>query len=147
MVNRISVEDFNKLNGSFFKTNKKDTRKSREKELEDLWRELIKLRVGYKCEYPNCPKTEHLNSHHIYSRIHKSTKYDPDNGMCLCAGHHTLTSLSAHHDPDFKEIIIKNGIRTAEFYQKLKMRAFTPAKIDINLIKLDLENELRKYSK
>jgi|ERR1035437_4448041 hypothetical protein len=146
MPQKISIEEFNKLNGSFFKTKKKDTRKKTEKDLLSLWQEIIKSRVGYKCEYPNCNKSEYLNAHHIYSRIHKSTKFDPDNGMCLCSGHHTLTSLSAHHDPDFKEIIIKAGVRTAAFYQKLKMRAFTPAKLDLNLVRLDLENELRKYS-
>lgn len=137
----------NSRTGSIFKVKIKDSRKKSEKDLLNLWQELIKLRAGYKCEYPNCPKTEYLNAHHIYSRIHKSTKFDPDNGMCLCSGHHSLTSLSAHHDPDFKDIIIKSGVRTAELYQKIKMRAFTPAKLDLNLIRLDLENELKKYKR
>ena len=141
----LSNEKLNKLNGSCFKTKKKDTRKKSENELMDLWQKIIKSRAGYKCEYPNCYKTDYLNAHHIYSRIHKSTKFDPDNGMCLCSGHHTLTSLSAHHDPDFKDIIIKAGVRTAELYQKIKMRAFTPAKLDLKLVRLDLENEMKKY--
>jgi len=141
-----NIKSINRFTGSIFKTFPKDNRKKNEKELLDLWQQIVKLKAGYKCEYPNCHKTDNLNAHHIYSKIHKSTKFDPDNGMCLCSGHHTLTNLSAHHDPDFKETIIKNGVRSTEFYQKLKMRAFTPSKIDLNLIRLDLENELRKYS-
>jgi len=114
--------------------------------LLDLWREVVFLRAGYRCEYPGCRRgnREYLNPHHIYSRIHGSTKFDPDNGMCLCSGHHTLNENSAHHDPEFKEIIIANGVRTREFYDKLRMRAFSPCKNDYNLIKIALEQEIKR---
>ncbi len=85
MLSKITIEKFNKLNDSFFKTKKKDSRKSVEKYLFDLWQEIIKLRVGYKFEYPNCNKTEYLKTHYIYSKINKSTKFGPDNGMCFCS--------------------------------------------------------------
>lgn len=116
-----------------------------DKELLALWREVVFKQAGGRCEYPGCRKAEYLNAHHIYSRSHRSTRYDPSNGMCLCSGHHTLNRNSAHHDPDFKEIIIAAGVRTREFYDRLRFRAFTPAKTDRWLIKLDLENEVKKY--
>jgi hypothetical protein len=37
MPQKINIEEFNKLNGSFFKTKKKDTRKKTEKDLLSLW--------------------------------------------------------------------------------------------------------------
>lgn len=118
------------------------------KELDKLWRECALLKYGNKrgnyCEYPNCKKTDYLNVHHIYTRSHYSTRWDIDNAMILCSGCHSLNTNSAHHDPDFKEIIIANGIRTREFYDKLRMRAFTPAKNDLNLIKIALEQEIKK---
>ncbi len=116
-----------------------------DKELLSIWQEIIKVRAKYKCEYPNCRKTEYLNAHHIHSKSKKSTRYDTDNGICLCSGHHSLNNNSAHKDPDFKSILIENNIRTKEFFEKLRYRAFQPAKLDLNLIKLDLLNQLKKY--
>ena len=116
-----------------------------DKELLGLWQQIVKLRAKGVCEYPNCGKKEYLNAHHIYSRSHKSTRYEPDNGMCLCSGHHSLTRNSAHKDPEFKDIIIKAGVRTVDFYTTLRFRAFQPAKLDLNAVKLYLKQELKKY--
>ena len=114
------------------------------KELLNLWQQIIKAKANYKCEYPNCRKTEYLNAHHIHSKSKRSTRYDPDNGICLCSGHHSLNNNSAHKDPDFKSILIENNIRTKEFFEKLKFRAFQPAKLDLNAIKIYLLNELKR---
>jgi len=66
--------------------------------LDDAWSELVKLRAGNKCEY--CGKKSPLNSHHIFSRSKKSTRWLPENGICLCVGHHTFSStFSAHKTP------------------------------------------------
>jgi len=118
-----------------------------EKRLMGLWQEIVKKRAGYRCEYANCRKTEHLNAHHIYSKSRRSTRYDPDNGICLCASHHSLGNDSAHKNPNFKDIIIKGGVRSQEFWEKLERRAYTPQKLDKNLTYLDLINELSKYDK
>ena len=69
-----------------------------DKQLDDAWSKKVKELAGYKCEY--CGKTSPLNSHHIYSRSKKSTRWDVDNGVCLCVGHHTFSSsFSAHKTP------------------------------------------------
>ena len=114
-----------------------------DKELLKLWREVVLKKAGNKCEYPGCNKTEYLNAHHIHSKSKRSVRYDPDNGIILCAGHHTLNNNSAHKDPDFKDIIIQAGVRTKEFFDKLRLRAFAPAKLDLNAVKLDLLNQLK----
>ena len=54
-------------------------------------------------------------------------RYDPLNGICLCAYHHTMGSFSAHSDPDFKDRIISTGVRTPEWRESLtEKRNLTP---------------------
>jgi hypothetical protein len=103
---------------------KKSTRNGKKKVSEarllKLWGDIVKEKAGWKCEYPDCTvKSTQLHRHHFYSRKHKAIKYDPDNGLCLCAQHHVLGSFSAHQDPDFKDKIIVAKVRSAEWREKL----------------------------
>ena len=73
----------------------KQNRKKRRKptnwdaKLDKLWSLLVKHRAGWRCEY--CGSREKvLNSHHIYSRSNRSTRWDLENGVCLCGKHHTI---------------------------------------------------------
>ena len=99
------VERFEKLNG--YKrpkqcTKKKDsTAKKKQdsdawlnKKLDELWSRAVRKR-GY-CEL--ClkqPPEVVLHAHHIYSRRHYQTRWDVDNGVCLCTGCHLY---KAHKD-------------------------------------------------
>ena len=68
--------------------------------LDTAWSLLVKLRAGMKCEIENCKHKPTLNSHHIFSRKNRSTRWDVNNGICLCVGHHTMSSKkSAHGNP------------------------------------------------
>jgi hypothetical protein len=99
-----------------------------------LWSEVVKLYDNNKCAY--CGKTTYLNSHHIFSRTNRSTKYDLNNGITLCAGHHTLSStFSAHKTPaEFIEWIKeKRGIK---WYEELRARAKTMVKSNKSLDEL-----------
>lgn len=65
--------------------------------LDKAWSLLVKLRAGQKCEIENCKHKPTLNSHHIFSRKNAATRWDVNNGICLCVGHHTMSSkFSAH---------------------------------------------------
>jgi len=111
------------------KPKKEKRKKVSDRHLLKLWAEKVKERSGYRCEYPCCTvRTSQLHPHHIYSRRHAATRYDPDNGMCLCAHHHTLGSESAHHDPDFKEKIIAGGVRTRVDFDFLRYKKETITK-------------------
>ena len=115
-----------------------------DKQLDTLWSELVKLRAGGKCEY--CRRPDTLNSHHIFSRSKRSTRWDERNGACLCAGHHTLSStLSAHKTPiEFIEFLREK--RGEEWYKILRLRAMTlAAGLDKKLIKVYLKQEIKKY--
>ena len=87
--------------------------------LDKLWSDKVKS-VG-KCDY--CGKTSYLNSHHIFSRSNYSVRWDLDNGICLCSGHHTLSSsFSAHKSPaEFTIYIIEK--RGQEWFDSLRSKA------------------------
>lgn len=82
---------------------------------------LVRLRAGNRCEH--CGVWGVMNAHHIFSRINYSTKYDLDNGICLCRGCHTMSSkFSAHKTPlEFALWVIEK--RGQERYDNLKRKA------------------------
>ena len=69
--------------------------------IDVVWSELVKVRAGHKCEY--CGSRTTLNSHHVFTKNNRATRWDPDNGMCLCAFHHRLGNFSAHGSPAFTD--------------------------------------------
>lgn len=103
LANTCSPKCFEKLK----KTKEKEKRKiDREKKAisvsalgkkaDTLW--SIVIRQAGACEY--CGKTENLNAHHIFGRNNKSVRWEVSNGICLCAGCHTFSSVfSAHKNP------------------------------------------------
>lgn len=93
------------------------------KRLDDLWSEKIKERDGHKCVH--CGKTSYLNSHHIFSRSKRSTRWYLPNGITLCVTCHTFSSkFSAHKSP--LEFILwikeRNG---DDWYEDLRRQANT----------------------
>lgn len=109
----------------------------KEKYLLDLWAEAVKIKYDYKCAY--CGKTNKqvkLNSHHIFSRRHKATRYDLENGICLCVGHHKFYPFSAHESPAF--VIWMVDFIGQEKYNELKVKA--------NQIKKWTEKEKREIA-
>ena len=85
-----------------------------------LWGNIVRERADWRCEYPDCTvHATQFHPHHFYSRRHLSIRYDPQNGLCLCAHHHTMGAFAAHSDPDFKDRIISTGVRTPEWREEL----------------------------
>ena len=69
-----------------------------EETLDRLWSKIVKQRAG-SCA--KCGRKLTLNAHHIIGRRNKRTRWDLDNGICLCASCHALSSVfSAHQTPD-----------------------------------------------
>ena len=53
------------------------------KKNDKLWSEIIKIRAGYRCEV--CFATGRLNAHHwAEGRANKRTRWNLNNGVCLC---------------------------------------------------------------
>jgi hypothetical protein len=89
-------------------------KKTEIKKLDDLWSKKVKG-IGI-CEM--CGRRDYLNAHHIYSRSNRSVRWDLNNGICLCSGHHTLCNDSAHKAPaDFIDWV--KDYRGKEWWEKL----------------------------
>lgn len=101
-----------------------------------LWARKIRERAGGKCEY--CGKADGLNSHHIFSRSNRTTRWDPDNGVSLCVAHHVFGNFSAHKSPiEFLEWL--KGVRGEEWYARLRKNAYAVGKVDARAFKERLE--------
>ena len=104
------------------KKKKKSNRKVLRKQLDKIWSEVVRKRANNICEYKTCKKTTYLNTHHIFSRSNLSVRWDLNNGICLCSGHHTLTNDSAHKNPiEFVEWLKKE--RGDQWYNELRLKA------------------------
>lgn len=117
--------------------------KHQDRVLLDLWREIVFTKADHKCEL--CGSTrKKLDPHHIFGKRKKSTRYDPQNGVALCAyGCHKYGKYAAHEHPEwFRRWLIERIGENA--YEILYVRSRTPAKIDYKLTKLYLEKELEK---
>jgi len=101
----------------------KTGRQKLKKQLDAFWSLVVKQRDGNKCVVVNCGKTTHLNSHHIFGKRNMATRFDLENGICLCSGHHTLNTFSAHQSPAFEDWI-KEYIG-GERYNRIKVKSFT----------------------
>ena len=85
------------------------------------WSFAVKKRAGFKCEH--CGKHTGLNSHHIFSRSNRATRWHVPNGICLCVACHTFSSkFSAHKTPtEFTEWLKEHLGEDA--YGSLRLRA------------------------
>jgi len=101
---RVAMEKKTKENTKIKVRKEKATDKKRNSisyltwKADDLWRDAVKINYWYRCAYCNKWNDEvQLHSHHLFTRSRKSTRFDIDNWICLCASHHTLSSeFSAH---------------------------------------------------
>ena len=116
----------------------KTPRKDISKLLDVAWSAKVKERDGFMCQ--KCgSKDKQLNSHHIFSRSHKSTRWDIDNGITLCAGCHTLGNGSAHKDPkDFMEWL--TPILGENFINKLEWKSKSTCKYSIGELEVLLSS-------
>lgn len=120
-----------------------------ESRLDDAWSLLVKLKAGNKCEIQRCGKTR-IQSHHIYTRRNKSTRWETMNGVCLCAWHHTLNSkFSAHGTPIlFTDWLIKE--RGQNYVDILTIKANHTSKLfpfEKQVLLDELNKEVREYTK
>jgi hypothetical protein len=112
--------------------------------LDTLWREIVLIKAGYKCEISG--DTKELQAHHYYGKSTNALRYNTDNGICLTKQNHILGIHS--HDPSrsmpiqaaLLEIIIN---RSPRLLDKLMMQK-NLLKVDLKYIKIDLENQLKE---
>ena len=113
-----------------------------EKELDDLWSKVI-TQKGV-CELKGIDGREcklRLTGAHIISRNYKITRWDYENGICLCWGHHYYYT---HHAEEWKMRV--DQIRSEGYYQRIWERAWNngqKAVLDLEAIKQNLIKAIR----
>ena len=133
-----------KLKKQKAKTKKANSVSSLTKKADKLWSEAVKIEYNHECQY--CWKKEYLNSHHLFTRARRATRWDIDNGMCLCSGCHTLSSkFSAHQTPlEFFEWL--EWIRGRDWIDNLSKRSRAICSVSSELLH-DKIKELELYIK
>ncbi len=116
-----------------------------DKKLDDAWSELVKLRAGMVCEY--CGTSRNLNSHHIFSRSKKSTRWDVINGICLCVGHHVFSSKFSAHKTSVEFFLWLEQKKGRDYIDRLRLKAHSIAKwskFEKEIILKDMQQEIKK---
>ena len=101
------------------------------------WANSVKERVGWKCEY--CGKNKEqtvLHSHHIFSRRHLGTRWELNNGICLCTEHHLYL---AHRDTATFMLWLQRNKGTT-FIETLEIKAHGITKYSTSELKLIAKN-------
>ncbi len=112
--------------------------------LDILASKIVRLRANGICEIGGEYKGyEKLMACHCFGRGNKKVRYDLDNMVAGCLGHHQRMDA----DPEMKiEVFTKRLGKLG--YMDLKRRAYWPTlnKVDTKVIKMFLEQELKKYA-
>ena len=113
--------DCSKIGNKKLVKKKASVRKNDKKKKDIEWAKAVKERDGFRCVY--CGSKDYLNSHHIFSRNNLSTRFDLDNGITLCAKHHTFSNeFSAHKTPTEFTYWLEE-LKGKDFIEKLGQRA------------------------
>ena len=78
------------------RTNSKVPAKGRLRDIADsLWSLAVRIDWAYRCAI--CDHRGNLNSHHLIPRQHTATRYDLQNGICLCKRCHQFCPKRSPH--------------------------------------------------
>lgn len=115
-----------------------------EKKADDLWSKAVKVNYSSCCQH--CCTTENLNSHHLFTRSRRATRWEIENGICLCASHHTFSQeFSAHKTPaKFKEWFV--GVKWEKHYNDLEKKSRSIFKVTPEFLKEKIQ-ELEEFIK
>lgn len=98
-------------------------KRSEIKKLDKLWSKKVKEDAGFRCEV--CGKSNdecQLHPHHFWGRRIRATRWLLENGICLCASHHTMGLQSAHESPAWF-IKYMRDLRGEEWYKSLEIQS------------------------
>ncbi len=119
---------------------RKASRKTLKKECTALMHDIVLARADNKCE--RCGGINLLCASHIKSKgTYRSLEYDPDNLKCLCYRCHIHWW---HKEPTDAIDWLKDKWPGRK--ERLDLKAQTLSKIDLELVRLDLKQQLLKYT-
>jgi hypothetical protein len=91
--------------------------------LLNLFRVVVGLKAGLRCEFPGCPAYgQDLNPHHHFGKDN-AVRYDPECALWLCTPHHTGEKPSAHLTPLlFEEALLINNVRSLKWIEQGRIK-------------------------
>ncbi len=108
-------------------------------EADRLWSLAVRMRDKFTCQ--RCGRLGN-QPHHIFSRAIRHLRHDLGNGICLCAGCHTLGTESAHKGPEaFRDWLIR--FKGQAWFVALKQHAAMIQKPDYSMRILELKAILK----
>lgn len=132
---------------------KKSPIKALKKELDDLWGMLVRAQWNYICvrcgrEFSKTDPQlkQKLHPHHIFSRRHESTKWNPGNGIALCYRCHFYWVKSSELKDKQEYIDLLNHLIGESRLEMLRQASQRPSKfslMDLEAIKEKLAADLR----
>jgi hypothetical protein len=104
---------------------------------DELWRQAVLKRAGYKCEKEGCTAAKGIQAHHVFPRTIYALRHDLKNGIALCIFHHLYW---AHKNAvEFTE-----WIKTKRDIPYLESRKHNRSRNDYEAIRIDLKKSLEK---
>ena len=84
----------------FFKKKRVKSKKTEERELDEMWKKRVKERDNYTCQICNKILTsKQSRAHHIIPRMFgRGLRWEVLNGITLCDYHHRLGVYSPHQN-------------------------------------------------
>lgn len=114
---------------------------------DKLWSDIVKIEWWNKCAY--CWKTEYLNSHHLFTRSRRATRWDIMNWICLCSGCHTLSSEFSAHQTSLEFFLWleeKFWREWIEIRKNKSLQIYKTSSEDLQNIIKDLQNIKNSYN-
>jgi hypothetical protein len=108
---------------------------------DQMWSWVVKIKSGFICYYPGC-KNGATQSHHIFPRSCKATRWDIDNGVASCTYHHHNTAHK--HYELFRDIIVKKYGK--EQFDRLMKKAYSKV-TDESFVDNTFNHLLSEYDK
>lgn len=119
-------------------------RKRLEKKLDNLWSKII--RSKNVCEHcGKSPPEIKLNSHHVFRRSKRSTRWDLNNGICLCFWCHSGLAHGKHYEEQKRFHDWVEEYKGSDTLDELRRKSHNMKKLTLD----DMENiltALQSYS-
>jgi hypothetical protein len=124
----------------------KARRKKLEKELDNLWKEIVHFKWKNKCAWPGCDKTNYLSAHHYFHKAQgNKARWLVDNGVLLCYGHHIGQVHRAGNVEELRDMLVqKLGQNYFDWMKQEVTKVFKPSLANLEQLQFELTVILNK---
>jgi len=124
----------------------KAEKKRLEKQLDDLWSQIVKKTWGNKCGWPGCEYTTSIAAHHYFHKAQGNiARWELDNGIALDFYHHIqVVHRQGNTEPIRDAIIQRIGQKNFDDLKQNVVKSWKPTVDELREVKWNLEALLLK---